>query len=58
VLAVDDGTTMAVVTAAVALPVSGKWSLQLAATSSGVDQPVGAPVVISAENSLWNWFKP
>lgn len=58
VLSVEDGTTMATVTAGIALPENGKWSLQLAATSSGTDLPLGAPVVISAEDSIWNWLKP
>jgi hypothetical protein len=58
VLSVEDGTTMAAVTAGITFPENGKWSLQLAATSSGVDLPLGAPVVISAEDSIWNWLKP
>lgn len=57
-LKVENGATMASIAASIALPASGKWSLQLAATSSGVDQPLGAPVVISVGNNLWNWFRP
>lgn len=58
VLSVEAGSTMAAVTAEISLPEKGKWSLQLAAAGSGVDLPLGAPVVISAEDSIWNWLKP
>jgi hypothetical protein len=58
VLSVEAGSTMAAVTAGIALPEKGKWSLQLAATGSGIDLPLGSPVVITAENSIWNWLKP
>jgi len=57
-LTVENGTSMATVVAGIALPSGGKWSLQLAATSSGVDQPIGAPVTVSAGSSIWNWLKP
>ena len=58
ILSVEEGATMAAIDAEIGFPENGKWSLQLAATSSGIDQPLGAPVVVSAENSIWNWFKP
>ncbi len=58
ILSVEEGATMAAIAAEIGFPENGKWSLQLVATSSGIDQPLGAPVVVSAENSIWNWFKP
>lgn len=51
-VAVEDGSAQII--ANVAFPSAGQWTLQLVSTATGVDRPLGAPVTIPIDASIWD----
>ena len=49
---VEDGSAQII--ANVAFPTAGQWTLQLVSTATGVDRPLGDPVTIPIDASIWD----